>query len=228
MVNNLFVEPSVNNLLISLNLLNIYANNENFSKGLSYTPSYSILNTPGRSSIQPNSNSQGYNYSVSVLSDILTKREYIYKEYFLNNGYIVRLPKYLLSSPSNPLLDEIKNSYQLVNPSTFTSEISRDFYYQNLNLFKLSLLNSMNSIIEKNLNISGLNISVLSNYILFYFFSYDSVYNNNYNLELYKNQYKPVKKGVNNMIRLHATGAIAMPIEIRLHILASSKDVIHS
>jgi heme/copper-type cytochrome/quinol oxidase subunit 2 len=27
---------------------------------------------------------------------------------------------------------------------------------------------------------------------------------------------------------LHATGAIAMPTEIRLHILASSKDVIHS
>jgi len=37
-----------------------------------------------------------------------------------------------------------------------------------------------------------------------------------------------MKKGVTNMIRLHATGAIAMPIEIRLHILASSKDVIHS
>jgi heme/copper-type cytochrome/quinol oxidase subunit 2 len=30
------------------------------------------------------------------------------------------------------------------------------------------------------------------------------------------------------MIRLHATSAIAMPIETRLHILASSKDVIHS
>ena len=30
------------------------------------------------------------------------------------------------------------------------------------------------------------------------------------------------------MVRLHATGAIAMPIEIRLHILASSRDVIHS
>ena len=30
------------------------------------------------------------------------------------------------------------------------------------------------------------------------------------------------------MIKLHATGAIAMPIEIRLHLLASSKDVIHS
>jgi heme/copper-type cytochrome/quinol oxidase subunit 2 len=30
------------------------------------------------------------------------------------------------------------------------------------------------------------------------------------------------------MIRLQATSAIAMPTEIRLHILASSKDVIHS
>jgi hypothetical protein len=50
----------------------------------------------------------------------------------------------------------------------------------------------------------------------------------NYNSELYKNQYRPMKKGVSNMIKLHATGAIAMPIEIRLHLLASSKDVIHS
>jgi hypothetical protein len=37
-----------------------------------------------------------------------------------------------------------------------------------------------------------------------------------------------MRKGISNMIRLHATGAIAMPIEIRLQILASSKDVIHS
>jgi hypothetical protein len=48
------------------------------------------------------------------------------------------------------------------------------------------------------------------------------------NTELYKNQYRPMKKGVSNMIKLHATGAVAMPIEIRLHLLASSKDVIHS
>ena len=37
-----------------------------------------------------------------------------------------------------------------------------------------------------------------------------------------------MKKGVSNMIKLHATGAIATPIEIQMHILASSKDVIHS
>ena len=45
---------------------------------------------------------------------------------------------------------------------------------------------------------------------------------------LYKNQYRPMRKGVNNLLRLHATGAIALPIEIRLQVLASSKDVIHS
>jgi hypothetical protein len=48
------------------------------------------------------------------------------------------------------------------------------------------------------------------------------------NNELYKNQYRPMRKGVTNMIRLHATGAMALPIEIRLQVLASSKDVIHS
>jgi hypothetical protein len=48
------------------------------------------------------------------------------------------------------------------------------------------------------------------------------------NSDLYKSQYRPMKKGVVNMIRLQATNAVAMPTEIRLHILASSKDVIHS
>ena len=37
-----------------------------------------------------------------------------------------------------------------------------------------------------------------------------------------------MKKGISNMVRLHATGAVAMPIETRLHIMASSRDVIHS
>jgi heme/copper-type cytochrome/quinol oxidase subunit 2 len=48
------------------------------------------------------------------------------------------------------------------------------------------------------------------------------------NSELLRSQYRPMKKGVTNMIRLQATGAIAMPIELRMHILASSKDIIHS
>lgn len=76
---------------------------------------------------------------------------------------------------------------------------------------------------------SSLNLTGLSNYLFFHLF--DANTNNNTlarNTDLYKSQFRPMKKGVTNMIRLHATGAIAMPIEIRLHIIASSKDVIHS
>jgi heme/copper-type cytochrome/quinol oxidase subunit 2 len=37
-----------------------------------------------------------------------------------------------------------------------------------------------------------------------------------------------MKKGITNMVRLHTTEAVSIPIEIRVHLLASSKDVIHS
>ena len=43
-----------------------------------------------------------------------------------------------------------------------------------------------------------------------------------------KSQHRPLKKGISNMLRLHATGTVAMPIEMRLQILASSRDIIHS
>jgi hypothetical protein len=74
----------------------------------------------------------------------------------------------------------------------------------------------------------GPNLSSITNYLFFYFL--DNTQNSDLgkNKDLLKNQYRPLKKGVTNMIRLHATGAIAMPTEIRLHILASSRDVIHS
>jgi heme/copper-type cytochrome/quinol oxidase subunit 2 len=72
------------------------------------------------------------------------------------------------------------------------------------------------------------NTNFLTDYLFFYLFNYNYFNNLGNNSDLYKNQYRPLRKGVSNMIRLHATGAIAMPTEIRLQILASSKDVIHS
>lgn len=38
----------------------------------------------------------------------------------------------------------------------------------------------------------------------------------------------PMRRGITAMNKIHATGAIALPSEIRLQILASSRDVIHS
>jgi hypothetical protein len=63
-----------------------------------------------------------------------------------------------------------------------------------------------------------------------FFYFLDNNYSNKLgnNQDLFKSQYRPLKKGISNMLRLHGTGAVALPIEIRLQILASSRDVIHS
>lgn len=89
----------------------------------------------------------------------------------------------------------------------------------------------MNYFFNVSLGIQGfltkLNLPVLTNSLM-YIIGLNANNNIGQNTELFKNQFRPMRKGISNMIRLHATGAIAMPIEIRLHILASSKDIIHS
>ena len=193
------------------------------------TPSYSGVSTSGRSSWRPSSSIQSYYYNNSIMVDILSKREYLYRQYFLTKSSVSSLPKYLTASPNNPLLEEVKNSYPLIDPVAFSSELSRELFYQNTNFLKFmvvkdSIISLNNLLINSSLNLSG-----LSNYLFFYLFGIDNSGTKlGKNLDLYKSQFRPMKKGVTNMIRLHATGAIAMPIEIRLHILASSKDVIHS
>lgn len=132
---------------------------------------------------------------------------------------MINLPKYLSASPNNPLFEEIKGSYPFIDPITYSSEFSRELYYQNINFLKYTILKDF---------LSLFNTSILNNYFFVYLFGLDTNTKFNQNLELYKNQFRPLKKGVSNMLRLHATGAIALPIEIRLHILASSRDVIHS
>ena len=57
---------------------------------------------------------QSYYYNVSALIDILTKREYLYREFLFNNNKIINLPFYLTSNPSNPLINEIKASFLFI------------------------------------------------------------------------------------------------------------------
>lgn len=181
-----------------------------------------MYNTPGRSVSQSMGTTSSYEYNVNTLTDLLTKREFLYRSYLRNHGITLYLPSYLTTSPNNPLLLEIKKTFPLVEPTAFTSEVSRDFLYQQVNFINFSIIKDLTSLSTSYLPVT------FNNYLFFYCFGDKSpqiIGNNN---ELFKNQYRPMKKGVTNMIRLHATGAIAMPIEIRLHILASSKDVIHS
>jgi hypothetical protein len=103
-LDTLFNDPSVNKLRLSFEMSNRYWSSPNLINNSSTsTPSFSGTNTPGRSNWKPSTGVSSYNYSISILVDILTKREYLYREYFLNKGYTVNLPKYLLSTPNKSI-----------------------------------------------------------------------------------------------------------------------------
>jgi hypothetical protein len=83
-------------------------------------------------------------------------------------------------------------------------------------------------VVHAALGLDGSNGGFVTDSLLWYFLGVDEKGAVGNNQELYKSQYRPLKKGITNMLRLHGTGAVAMPIEIRLQVLASSRDVIHS
>jgi len=222
------LEQNNNKLISTINLLNImnwywtnlyFLNNHNYM----FTPSNSGISSYSKLNWKPQNSVQSYYYNVSNLIDILTKREYLYREFLSNNNKIVSLPFYLTSNPSNPLINEIKSSFLFTDPIIYNNEYSRDVYYNSLNFFNFTVIKSFLSSYT-----NFINLNFMNDYILYYFFNNNSVNSLQSNSELYKNQHRPMRKGISNMIRLHATGAIAMPIEIRLQVLASSKDVIHS
>lgn len=140
------------------------------------------------------------------------------------------LPKFLLSTPTNPIFEEIQKNFALVDPINFSSESSRELFYQNTNKLNFLLTKDILTLLNSIQISQPLNLSFLNNYLFLYIFGNNNIFSDgyNFNTNFFKNQYRPMKKGVSNMIKLHATGAVAMPIEIRLHLLASSKDVIHS
>lgn len=100
--------------------------------------------------------------------------------------------------------------------------------YSDLNFVKLNLMIDIYKNLAAIVSQTGINTNFVNTYLFKYLLGNDNANNLGNNQQLFKDQYRPMKKGVTNMVRLQATGAIAMPIEIRLHILASSRDVIHS
>lgn len=193
-----------------------------------FTPSISGNNIFGKSTWRPYTSIQSYYYHNSALVDILTKREYLYRQYFESNQKIINLPKNLTSNPQNPLLRELKNSFLFIDPITYNSEYSRELYYNSLDYFKFIILKGWLLNLENSLNKAPINTRLVNDYLFYYFFNAQKSSKIGKNLDLYKSQFRPLKKGITSMLRLHATGAVAMPIETRLQILASSRDVIHS
>lgn len=108
----------------------------------------------------------------SLLADILTKREFLVKNFYITKSKNVTYDKFLISSVNNYLFKELKSLYLIKNEGSFLKDLS--------------------------------------------------------NVKVYKSQYKPLRRGVSSMVRLQASNVISLPIETRIQILASSKDIIHS
>ena len=181
----------------------------------------------GKSTWRPKASIEAYYAKTAKLIDLLSKREFLYRRFFENSFGFAHLPSSLTATPNNKLINELKSSFLFTDPATYSSEFSRDLFYTSQQYFKFSYLQSLVNSSSNYLSSLPLNASLLTDYVFFYFFSsdLDSI---NRNGDLYKSQFRPLKKGISSMLRLHATGAVAMPIEIRLQVLASSRDVIHS
>jgi hypothetical protein len=151
----------------------------------------------------------------------------LYRQFFEAKNSLVRLPFELTASPTNPLIDDVKSVYLLIDPTNYISEESRNTIYSSTSYFKTFYVKEFVKFLNSQLYQVPFNLQFVDKYVLFYFFGTDSQKIGK-NDDLYKNPYRPLRKGVSSMLRLHATGAIAMPVEIRLQILASSRDVIHS
>ena len=193
----------------------------------SLTYSFSGDNSYSKSTFRPQSSIQSYFINLNRLTDILSRREFLYREFFETSNNVVKLPQEFTANPQNPLINELKAAFLFTDPINYINDYSRQVTYSSLSYFKLIYLKEFINYTNSFLFNLPLNTSLLTQYLLFYFL------NNNsnkigYNEELYKNPNRPLRKGVSSMLRLHATGAIALPVEIRLQILASSRDVIHS
>lgn len=220
------LEKNLNSLTITkyiLNSMKWYWLNVEFLNlnSKQFFPSNSNVNTYSRTNWKPQNSIQAYYYNITNLVDILSKREFLYRELFVKNNKIVNLPLNLTAAPTNSLINEIKSNFLLSDLIINNNEYSRNVFYNSLNYFYFSSLKPLFNEVFETLNLKSLSD------VFFYFFN-TACEEKPFQSELHKNQYRPMRKGISNMIRLHATGAMALPIEIRLQILASSKDVIHS
>lgn len=145
----------------------------------------------------------------------------MYRQFFELNSRLIDLPIDLRAAPNHPLLEELLSGFNFNDPSDFSAEYARDLRYSSLYFFQFLLLkealSSLGDVVPNSLN-----------YHFSYFLGLKPFEKRDSSGELLRNPFRPLRKGVSSMLRLHATGAVAAPIEVRLQVLASSRDVIHS
>jgi heme/copper-type cytochrome/quinol oxidase subunit 2 len=183
---------------------------------------FSTLNRPNAAFQHTLYNVSAYSYFFSTLTDILARRDYLY--FLLYNNKSLLNDFHFKNDFENKLFTELYSFLPYIHTNTYRSEADRSIFLWKSIFFK----NYFNSITSDKFGF--INLGSYTDYFTFfmksdYWSSHGDYSNSTY---LLKSQYKPMRRGITNMVRLQATSAIAMPTEIRLHILASSKDVIHS
>jgi hypothetical protein len=194
------------------------------------TPSYSGVNTANKVTYAPFFNMSGYHYATSTLVDILSKREHLYRTFLRSKASTVVIPEFFTTSINSKLLAEVKSLFLYIDPITFRAELQRELLFQKSMLTQHDMKGQFLKFFSNVSYTVPVNLQLINSFLTYYIsIPSDNMYSDGFLKEnLFKSQYKPMRKGITNMIRLQATSAIAMPTEMRLHILASSKDVIHS
>jgi hypothetical protein len=164
------------------------------------------------------------------LIDLLSKREHFYRAFLNSKAQVVGLPDSLVASPTNKLLLELRASLGFIDTNNLSPAYDFDKFSSMGNTFTDSTKAKSNLLQHYVIPSIPLNLNPIINFGKFYLNSSKSNFYEDAQTapQLLKSQYRPMRKGITNMVRLQATSAIAMPTEMRLHILASSKDVIHS
>lgn len=228
----LYTDFSVESSATSLIFSSLYSDVEYYTNSLKLTstPSFSSLNTLNKVLYTPRFELSNWDYTSSTLIDLLSKREHFYRAFLNSKAHVVGLPDSLVASPTNKLLLELRASLGFVDTNSLNSTYNYDKFSSAGNTFT-DTTNAKSSLLQHYVIPSiPLNLNPMINFGKFYLNTtkgsfYDDVQTAP---QLLKSQYRPMRKGITNMVRLQATSAIAMPTEMRLHILASSKDVIHS
>lgn len=158
-----------------------------------------------------NNNSNYFIFLEKIKYDFLNDYTKVNKNLYLNNN----------ESGVNKLGKNFIKTNNLTNNISKLNDLStkKEFAMKSLLLGNNITPLLPNSYSSNNLNFLNKNLTSLNFDNNFSAFSYE------YSL---KNQYSPIKRGISNMIRIQASNMVALPVEMRIQVLASSRDIIHS
>lgn len=172
-----------------------------------------------------------YYFYGSKLADVLTKRELLYRDLLCRKEKLIQIPEHYIASPKHTLFSDLRAALNNTDNLSQNKDLDRVLQRNNQLVFDYYTTklyyNYMGSLLPfPNLTSFLISLMLKQNPEPLPASPYEkTIYRNNVSR---RSNYKPLRRGASNMVRLHATGAMAMPVHTKIHMFASSRDVIHS